>query len=184
MASTPRKSDIATLISTFTSMSGFQLSNRFAVTITPPDGVSSPTIPIFATTIQTPSQAIVYEPDNMSPSGPSIMVPIKRSYDDRFIIEFIVDGNWEIRKFFDDWMNWMFISTNPTTVNSTNVRYWDEIVGTVVIEALKRNDETAKTLTLYDAYPKTIIPTQMSNDTPNQYLTLMVDMNYRYYKLT
>lgn len=184
MASTPRKSDIATLINTFTSMSGFQLSNRFAVTINPPLGVSSPIIPIFASTVQTPSQAIVYEPDNMSPSGPSIMVPVKRSYDDRFIIEFIVDTNWDIRKFFDDWMDWMFISSNDDTKNSTRVRYWDQIVGNIVIEALTRNDITAKTLTLYDAYPKTIIPTQMSNDTPNQYLTLMVDMNYRYYTLT
>ena len=75
-------------------------------------------------------------------------------------------------------------NTNNTNKNSTRVQYFTDIVGTLEIEALDQNDNVVKTITLYDAYPKQIIPTQFSNDTPNQYLTLIVDMMYRYYTIT
>ena len=80
----------------------------------------------------------------------------------------------------------MFLNTgtNTTNNNSTRVQYFTDIVGTLEIEALDQNDGVVKTITLYDAYPKQIIPTQFSNDTPNQYLTLIVDMMYRYYTIT
>lgn len=120
----------------------------------------------------------------MSPSGPPIDVPLRRIYDERFIVEFIIDGRWDIRKFFDGWMDFLFVNSDSTTKNSTKVNYWEDVVGTFVIEALDINDNIKQTITLYDAWPKMIIPSQMSNDTPNQYLVLIVDINYRYYKLS
>jgi len=185
MANTPLKSDITTLITQFETMSGFQRSNRFRISITPPAKLAIPkNIPIFAQTVQTPSQAILFRQDFMSPSGPPIDVPLRRVYDERFIVEFIIDGRWDIRKFFDGWMDFLFINSNPNTKNSTKVNYWEDVVGTFVIQALDINDNVKQTITLYDAWPKMIIPSQMSNDTPNQYLVLIVDINYRYYKLS
>lgn len=187
----PQKSDITTLITAFSTASGFQKSNRFRVNIIPPTSIPGGTqitptsFTVFASNIQTPSQSIIFYEDTMSPSGPPISIPIRRNYDDRYIIEFIVDKKWNIRSFFDSWINSMFInSTSSSTVNSTRVQYFTNIVGTLEIEALDGNDNVVKTIILHDAYPKQIIPTQFSNDTPNQYLTLIVDMMYRYYTIT
>jgi len=185
----PQKSDITTLIEAFSTASGFQKSNRFRIDIIPPTGggfqINPTSFTVFASNIQTPSQSIIFYEDTMSPSGPPIGIPIRRNYDDRYIIEFIIDKNWNIRSFFDSWIDSMFInSNNSITKNSTKVQYWNKIVGKFIIQALDQNDNVAKTITLYDAYPRQIIPTQFSNDTPNQYLTLIVDMMYRYYTIT
>lgn len=185
----PQKSDITTLIEAFSTASGFQKSNRFRIDIIPPTGgglqITPTTFTVFASNIQTPSQSIIFYEDTMSPSGPPIGIPIRRNYDDRYIIEFIIDKNWNIRSFFDSWIDSMFInSKNSNSKNSTKVQYWNKIVGKLIIQALDQNDNVAKTITLYDAYPRQIIPTQFSNDTPNQYLTLIVDMMYRYYTIT
>ena len=187
----PQKSDITTLITAFSTASGFQKSNRFRINILPPTSIPGGTqitpkaFTVFASNIQTPAQSIIFYEDTMSPSGPPISIPIRRNYDDRYIIEFIVDKKWDIRSFFDSWMNAMFInSTNSSTLNSSKVQYFVNIVGKLEIEALDQNDNVVKTITLHDAYPKQIIPTQFSNDTPNQYLTLIVDMMYRYYTIS
>jgi hypothetical protein len=188
----PQKSDITTLIDAFSTASGFQKSNRFRINIIPPTVIPGGTqitptaFTVFASNIQTPSQSIIFYEDTMSPSGPPISIPLRRNYDDRYIIEFIIDKNWNIRSFFDSWINALFLNTGTNTANknSTRVQYFTDIVGTLEIEALDQNDNVVKTITLYDAYPKQIIPTQFSNDTPNQYLTLIVDMMYRYYTIT
>ena len=185
----PIASDITTLITAFSTASGFQKSNRFRINIIPPTVIPGGTqitptsFTVFASNIQTPSQSIIFYEDTMSPSGPPISIPLRRNYDDRYIIEFIIDKKWNIRSFFDSWINALFLNTGPNK-NSTRVQYFTDIVGTLEIEALDQNDGVVKTITLYDAYPKQIIPTQFSNDTPNQYLTLIVDMMYRYYTIT
>lgn len=172
-------SDVNTLISHFKTVSGFQRSNRFRIDIDPPTGLSP--VPLFATNVQIPSQTVSYYQDTVSPSGAYVDIPVKREFDERFIIDFIVDKRWNTRKFFDDWMNLMFISKG-TTNNSRLVNYRNSIVGTVDIFALDTNNAINRRITLVDAWPSTIVPTQMMNDAPNDYLTLTIDMNYRYYK--
>lgn len=185
----PESSSPQGIINHFQTMKGFQRSNRFAVTITPPplEGLDNENdVFCAARTVQIPSQALVFYKDTMAPSGAEIDIPLRRTYDDRFIIEFVVDSQWNIRKFFDDWMNAIFNNTpnGSNTKNSTTVKYWSDIRGTVVITPLNENHETNKTITLYDAWPRTVLPGQMSNGTPNDILTVMVDMQYRYYEIT
>lgn len=173
-----RNSDVNTLINHFKTVSGFQRSNRFRIDIDPPNGV--PSVFLFASNVQIPSQTINYYQDTVSPSGAYVDIPVKREYDDRFIIDFIVDKNWNTRQFFDNWMNLMFDSRSGSQ-NSYKVKYRDNIVGKVDIYALDINNNVNKRITLVDAWPSTLLPTQMMNDNPNDYLTLTVDMNYRYY---
>ena len=185
------------IINHFSKMAGFQRSNRFSVTVTPPAniGLNNNDILCAARTVQVPSQALVFYKDTMAPSGPEIDIPLRRNYDDRFIIEFVVDGKWDIHKFFDDWINAIFnnsTGSNSQSVdnggggghNSFTVKYWSQIRGTIVIKPLNENHQANKTITLYDAWPRTILPGQMSNGTPNDILTVMVDMQYRYYNMT
>jgi hypothetical protein len=177
-------SSVQDIVSYFASK-GIQKSNKFSITITPPSALSALTAytgEVFATSIQTPSRSILYYPDTMNPSGPIIQVPLRRLYDDRFIIEFMVDQQWNIASFFQKWMN--LITSDTSSKLAPIVRYYDDITGKIVITALDPENKVGRTITLYGAWPKTIIPNTMSNDMVNQYLTLMVDMNYRYSEYT
>jgi hypothetical protein len=189
----PDNNDVNSLIGFFQGVSGFQRSNRFKVVINVPTQITTqypgqfPTvnnqISLFATTVQIPQQLITYFPDTMSPSGAEIDIPLKRGFDERFIIDFIVDTKWQTRRFFEAWMNIMFINdTTSSFKNSIIVNYQNNISSTVDIYALDQNGNTNRRITLYQAWPSTLLPTQMMNDAPNDYLTLSVDMNYRYYK--
>lgn len=173
-------SSVQDVVSYFASK-GIQKSNKFSITITPPSALKAYTGEVFATSIQTPSRSILYYPDTMNPSGPIIQVPLRRLYDDRFIIEFMVDQKWNTASFFQKWMD---LITSDTKGLASVVRYYDDITGKIVIKALDPKNEVGRTITLYGAWPKTIIPNTMSNDMVNQYLTLMVDMNYRYSEYT
>jgi hypothetical protein len=189
----PDNNDVNSLIGFFQGVSGFQRSNRFKVVINVPTQITTQysgqfpivnnQISLFATTVQIPQQLITYFPDTMSPSGAEIDIPLKRGFDERFIIDFIVDSKWQARRFFEAWMNIMFINdTTSSFKNSIIVNYQKEISSTVDIYALDQNGNTNRRITLYQAWPSTLLPTQMMNDAPNDYLTLSVDMNYRYYR--
>ena len=181
MAYTPDKSTIDTLLNHFTAMNGFQQPNRFRIEIRTPTGLAEySNIPIFATSVQTPTQGLVFFEDTISPSGPAINIPVKRSYDERFLIEFIVDEDWKVRTLIDKWLNFIFLNTGNGN-NSTRVKYWEDIVGEIDIYALNANDKTNKTITLHNVWPRQIIPGQFSTAASNTYLTLMVDFEYRYY---
>jgi hypothetical protein len=189
----PDNNDVNSLIGFFQGVSGFQRSNRFKVVINVPTQITTQypgqfpivnkQISLFATTVQIPQQLITYFPDTMSPSGAEIDIPLKRGFDERFIIDFIVDSKWQARRFFEAWMNIMFINdTTSSFKNSIIVNYQNNISSTVDIYALDQNGNTNRQITLYQAWPSTLLPTQMMNDAPNDYLTLSVDMNYRYYR--
>lgn len=181
MAYTPDKSTIDELLKHFTAMNGFQQPNRFRIEINTPTGLAQYSdIPIFATSIQTPTQGLIFFEDTVSPSGPAINIPVKRSYDERFLIEFIVDKDWKIRTLIDQWLSFIFLDTSNGN-NSTRVKYWADIVGEIVIYALDINDNVNKTITLHDAWPRQIIPGQFSTAATNTYSVLMVDFEYRYY---
>lgn len=166
---------ISTITSYFTK--GFQRTNRFEVAFTRQNKT------FWATQCQIPQQYIVYYPDTMSPSGPTINIPVKREYDERFLIDFIVESDWAVRKYFESWYDSMFSSIVPGRSKTVDARNTISNLSDITVKALNENGDTNVTFTLYEAYPKLLLPSQFSNDTPNQYLTLSVDFNYRYYRL-
>jgi len=202
----PNKS-IESLLGTINNMAGVQRSNQYVVYITPPSeletyikdrgskdirenmqqiltdndaGIQK----YIASSVQIPASVIQYFEDNMAPSGNYVAVPVKRQFDNTFKIDFIVDGNWNIRKFFEDWVDLIFNRLqNSENRNNSTVSYYDDIVGTVQIDALSVNGAKAKTIWLYGAYPATIMPSVMSHDLQSNYFTFSVDINYRNYDI-
>jgi hypothetical protein len=173
------------LIDTFDNMGGAQRANRYEVTINPPTALGYNTnVPFIASSVQVPTHITEYYQDTMAPSGSYIDIPIKRQFDQMFKIDFIVDYSWNIRQFFENWVDLIFNRQSNESRNSVMVNYYDNITGTITINALDQNGNTSRTITLYGAWPGTIMPAMMSNDLQNNYLTLQIDMNYRNYDLS
>jgi len=185
------KSDVNSLISFFQKSSGFQHANRFKIEINPPAFLGSGTVPpLFATLVQIPGQSVRYFSDTMAPSDSDISIPLKREYDNRFIIDFIVDKNWACRSFFEGWINAIFPNRQGSTTRNASifsrsslVAYYDNVIGNMVITPLDTQDKQNRRIEVYGVWPGSILPTQMFNDNPNTYLTLTVDMVYRYYSI-
>lgn len=176
------------LLGIFDALGEPQRANRFEVLINGPGSLGIPTTGFFATAIQIPAHVVEYYEDSMAPSGSYIDVPIKRQYDQVFKIDFIVDSTWQVRTFFENWIDLIFPDygngVGGVFKNSRFVNYWDNITGNVVINCLNLNGQTSKTITLTGAYPGTIIPGQFSNDLVNTHTILQVDMNYRNYRIS
>ena len=177
------------LLGIFGKLGDPQRANRFEVLINGPGSLAAPASGFFATAIQIPAHVVEYYEDSLAPSGSYIDVPIKRQYDQVFKIDFIVDSGWEVRTYFENWVDLIFpdygtYGGDVVFKNSRFVNYWDNIVGNVVINCLDADGETKKIITLTGAYPGTIVPGQFSNDLVNTYTTLQVDMNYRNYTIT
>jgi hypothetical protein len=178
------------LLGIFGKLGDPQRANRFEVIINGPISpyLIPPTSEFFATAIQIPAHVVEYYEDSLAPSGSYIDVPIKRQYDQVFKIDFIVDSGWEVRTYFENWVDLIFPDKgnggDVVFKNSRFVNYWNDIVGNVVINCLDANGMTKKSITLTGAYPGTIVPGQFSNDLVNTYTTLQVDMNYRNYTIT
>lgn len=202
--------DITSLINIFENMSGFQRTNRYDVAVYGPGNLdtkhitqaaklvnyslrspSGNAVKFIASSVQLPSHGVEYYQDNMAPSAGYVNVPVKRNFDQSFKIDFIVDTNWGIREYFEDWIDWIFFrqekkqqsSTvlNPETRNSLSVRYFDDLTGSVEIGCLDYDGNAKKVIAIKGAWPRTIMSSNFSHDLQNNYLTLTVDMCYRYY---
>jgi hypothetical protein len=178
------------LLTIFDKLGDPQRANRFEVLINGPisPSLSAPASGFFATAVQIPAHVVEYYEDSLAPSGSYIEVPIKRQYDQIFKIDFIVDSGWEVRTYFENWVDLIFpdYTNDGKTVfkNSRFVNYWDNIVGNVIINCLDANGTPKKSITLTGAYPGTLVPGQFSNDLANTHTILQVDMNYRNYTIT
>ena len=156
---------------------GIQKANRFSASISCPVGTG--VFPVMIS--QVPGQVVTYYPDSVGPAAPYVEFPIKREYDSRFYMEFPLDETWECRKFFENWIDYVFNTSNARPVN-INVRHFDDVVGTININGLNENGNVTGAFTLYKAWPATIMPTYFMQGARDQILTMGIDINYRYYR--
>lgn len=198
---TTNNGGISNILSHF-SQNGFQRTNRFTVSITRPayvipgatpndeeTKIASVTDTFWATSAQVPSQTIAWYPEPYGPSSPTLQVPLKREFDDRYLIDFIVDQDWKVRKYFEDWMNLIFYpqtgfsGEGKSSKSSRVIPKLDnnEMLKQIDITALDVNGAEKYKFKLYEAFPKLLLPSQFANDLSNQYLSLTVDFTYRYY---
>jgi hypothetical protein len=173
---------------------GVQRPNRYAV-----EFVNCPVIQsggsqynFFATMVQIPQRTITFFSDSVGPYSPTWDVPLKSEYDDHYIINFVVDKTWGIRKLIDTWMD--YINNRDTTDITGYVQgqsAYDANIqsangGTsyskIKITGTATNDNSLQgTLVLHHAWPKLILPTQFDTGAVDQPLIMSVDFSYRYY---
>ena len=137
----------------------------------------------FATMVQIPSRSIQFYPDSVGPYTPTWKVPLKQEFDDKFIIEFLVDENFQIRKFIEDWMDNLVKNVNIGKKPGNFL--FDpgvETTAKMTITPLDSNGNVATAataMTLYNAWPKLILPSEFNMDS-GDLLRMQVDFNYRY----
>lgn len=164
----------------YLSKSSPQRMNRYQVDFTLASGKVNGPQTFFATMVQIPSRSIQFYPDSVGPYTPTWKVPLKQEFDDKFIIEFLVDENFQIRKFIEDWMDNLAVNVNGKKPGNFLFNTGVETTATMVITPLDSNGNITTTpMTLYNAWPKLILPSEFNMDS-GDLLRMQVDFNYRY----
>jgi hypothetical protein len=147
-----------------------QRANRYSVQFSKGKG-NLPTAPtFFATMVQIPSRSVLYFPDSVNPWNPNFKVPLKQEWDDKFIVEFLVDEQFSIRAFIENWMDslqeqWQFDKNGGSNIMN--------------ISSVQTDGKVNSRFTLYDVWPKLILPSEFNTDNP-ELLRMQVDFAYTY----
>lgn len=92
-------------------------------------------------------------------------------------LSFYVDSDLKIKKAFETWQR-QIINPNTRTFN-----YYDTYIKTVDISLLKVDESSIPyNITLYEAYPKTIAPINLSAES-REVMKLNVTLQYKYWRM-
>jgi hypothetical protein len=93
-------------------------------------------------------------------------------FGDNATFTFIVNSDWNVREFFEQWMG------NCVDITSKEVAFYDDIIGNVEIYSLDRGDNRTGSWELIEAWPRLLNLTPMSqaSDAP---VRVTVTFTYR-----
>ena len=157
---------------------GLAKTNRYRVTIATPTLMtgfmnSGRLITLFCESTSLPGQVISTIEQRIM--GETRKFPYSKFYDN-ITLSFYIDNNFEVKGFFDNWLN-----SVSNTQNKITSYYKDYIAPTVLIEVLPMDSEVSTySITLHEAYPKGISPIQLSADS-RDIAKIGVSLNYKYY---
>jgi len=107
--------------------------------------------------------------------GPTRSIVEGVTYADEAGLTFIMDKTYEIRKYFQAWIE---LAYNPA---SWNLKYYDDYAsGHIEVYQLDQNHQPLFGVKLWEAYPKNYGPIELSQ-TNNEVVKLTVNFNYRYW---
>lgn len=157
---------------------GLAKTNRYRVTIATPTLMtgfmnSGRLITLFCESTSLPGQVVATTEQRIM--GETREFPYSKFYDN-ITLSFYIDNNFEVKGFFDNWLN-----SVSNTQNKITSYYKDYIAPTVLIEVLPMDSEVSTySITLHEAYPKGISPIQLSADS-RDIAKIGVSLNYKYY---
>lgn len=162
---------------------GLARTNRFEVDILPPHvltgtgsyGAISKFTSIYVEQASIPLLNIFVKPFKIF--GPTYQRPITSEYGGEGIsITMHVDRNYNVRKFFEDWMHKI---VDPDTFT---VGYPADYTTTVTIRQIDEVNDVTYSVSLIDAFPKNLNLMDINNASSNQTQRLNVLFAYRYWK--
>lgn len=157
---------------------GLAKTNRYRVTIATPPLMtgfmnSGRLITLFCESTSLPG--LIIRTTEQRIMGEMREFPYIKQYDN-ITLSFYIDNNFEVKGFFDNWLN-----SVSNTQNKITSYYKDYIAPTVLIEVLPMDSEVSTySITLHEAYPKGISPIQLSADS-RDIAKIGVSLNYKYY---
>ena len=114
-------------------------------------------------------------------NGPQRMIPFGIIYATT-VIDVIESDQYDMRKYFDEWMGRMSGLTGDGGATEAKDRYkmayYDDCVATFIIVAYAANGLPQAKWTLKEAYPIAVNATQMNWANVNQYVTIPVELAY------
>lgn len=159
---------------------GLARTNRFEVYITPPralaqyGGISNFTS-LYAESTSVPLLNIFTKAFKIF--GPSYQRPVTSEYGGEGInFTFHVDRNFNVRKFFEDWMHAVIHPERFT------VGYLSDYGTTITIAQLDEQDNPTYEIELLEAFPRNINLMELNNASTNQTHRLNVLFAYRYWR--
>jgi hypothetical protein len=185
------------------SQKGIQLSTRFNVIIKWPGAEEKN---FMCDMSYLPAKQIKIYNDLLSGSASPLPIPFGLKYP-QFLMQFIIEETWASRKYFEDWMSAMFgyaggsgwLTTaltggrasgrNPADVLNNKVRYYDDVAGSVQVQAIssaggKGGEPIVNaTYVMTGCIPIELIPTKFDAAAFNTPMRYSVNMLYRTYNL-
>lgn len=153
---------------------GISRTNRYEVIIPFPntDNAGSNLVTMFCEATNLPGMNVATTPARTF--GEIRQMPYERLFDP-VNLSFYVDGNMETRAAFERWIHLVFNQTSRT------IGYYSDYIRDVVIHVKDLEDKTTYTVTLYEAFPKSISTVQMSSES-REVMKVQVQMEYKYWK--
>ena len=168
--------NLATAIATAHTKNGYAVSNRFEVIIAPPmiNFAEQRRVSLRCETVSLPGRNL----DSMTDSniyGPTREIVKGVTYAEDVSLSFVSSGGLEERVFFEEWQKLAF------SEETWNVNYYNDYIGTVEIYLLDRQDKKKFGIKLWEAYPKSITATDLSQSSNNEIIRISVGFSFRYW---
>ena len=194
---------LAGAIASFHGKNGYAPSNRFEVILQPPITLGKNyadwrTVSLRCETVSLPGRNL----DSMTDSnvyGPTREIVKGVTYAEDLALTFVSSGGLEERVFFEEWQKLAF---NEET---WNVNYYNDYIGTIEIYLLDKGGKPAVArqpstipgsggkkapvnqesrrygIKLWEAYPKSITATDLSQSSRNEIIRISVGFSFRYW---
>ena len=104
------------------------------------------------------------------------------------MFDFAIEGNWNSRKYFEDWQTVATIDANGLSGLGTGgtlvnrVGYFDELKRYIKIEALSQTNEINYTILLRECIPLEILPAKFDAIEMNSVVRFTVNVFYTHYQ--
>jgi hypothetical protein len=158
---------------------GLARPNRFEISFPVPKGLLNSSeradprvISLFCESANLPSKTIGVKQQRIY--GPSYPRPFSAEYGGEGItLTFLVDRDMDVKGFFDSWMN---IIVDPFQYF---IHYPDNYTVPILIQQLDENDDPTYSVTLEDAFPRSLALMELNNTAQNSVHKLNVTFVYR-----
>ena len=164
-------------LSTFnTEDGGYAVPNRFEVLITRPGTSANQNrqVSMRCESINLPGRNLNSATDS-NIYGPTREVVNGVTYAEDISMTFQASSGLEERTFFEDWQALAFDE------RSWNVGYYNDYISTVDVYVLDRQDNRRFGIKLWEAFPKTINATELSQSANNELIKIGVVFSFRYW---
>ena len=164
-------------LSTFnTEDGGYAVPNRFEVFITRPGTSANENrqVSMRCESINLPGRNLNSATDS-NIYGPTREIVNGVTYAEDITMTFQSSSGLEERKFFEEWQLLAFDE------RSWNVGYYNDYISTVDVYVLDRQDNRRFGIKLWEAFPKTINATELSQSANNEIIKLGVVFSFRYW---
>ena len=160
--------------------SGLPQSNRFQMNINPPKPLLTGAtilrrLMIRTVSVDLPGNTLDTIPDN-NIYGPNRNVVQGISYADAIDAKFLMDENFDIHRYFQEWQRLMYDD------KTWNLRYYDDYAsGTMDIFILNRDHRPTAGFRLWEVYPSTIGPISLDMGSKEPINSFTVSFNFRFW---